>query len=57
MGSDDAITVTVKDKAGMTLPLTGQAGVTITWIAGGAGLALGITHLVRSRKNAEDSAE
>ena len=57
VGSDDAITVTVKDKAGMTLPLTGQAGVTITWIAGGAVLALGITHLVRSRKNAEDSAE
>lgn len=51
------VTVTVKDKAGMSLPLTGQAGVTVTWIAGGVVLALGITHLVRSRKNAEDSAE
>ncbi len=51
------VTVTVKDKAGMSLPLTGQAGVTVTWIAGGVVLALGITHLVRSRENAEDSAE
>ena len=51
------VTVTVKDKPGMSLPLTGQAGVTITWIAGGAVLALGITHLVRSRKNSEDNAE
>lgn len=57
VGADDAVTVTVKDKAGMSLPLTGQSGVTVTWIAGGVVLALGITHLVRSRKNAEDSAE
>lgn len=56
VGSDDAVTVTVKDKAGMSLPLTGQAGVTITWIAGGAVLALGITHLVRSRKRDENNA-
>lgn len=55
--STGVVTVTVKDKAGMSLPLTGQAGVTITWIAGGAVLALGITHLVRSRKNSEDNAE
>lgn len=54
---DGVVELVVKDKAGMSLPLTGQAGVTITWIAGGAVLALGITHLVRSRKNAEDSAE
>lgn len=54
---DGVVDLVVKDKAGMSLPLTGQAGVTITWIAGGAVLALGITHLVRSRKNAEDSAE
>lgn len=57
IGTDDTVTVTVKDKAGMSLPLTGQAGVTITWIAGGAVLALGITHLVRSRKRDENNAE
>jgi hypothetical protein len=45
-----AVTVTVKDKAGMGLPLTGQAGVTATWIAGGIVLAIGVTHLVRSRR-------
>ena len=50
VGSDDAVTVTVKDKAGMGLPLTGQAGVTATWIAGGIVLAIGVTHLVRSRR-------
>jgi hypothetical protein len=44
------VTVTVKDKAGMSLPLTGQAGVTATWIAGGIVLAIGVTHLVRSRR-------
>ena len=54
---DGVVDLVVQDNPGMTLPLTGQAGVTITWIAGGAVLALGITHLVRSRKNAEDSAE
>lgn len=54
---EGVIELTVKDNAGMSLPLTGQAGVTITWIAGGAILALGITHLVRSRKNSEDNAE
>ena len=55
VGSDNA--VTVKDKAGMSLPLTGQTGVTLTWVAGGVVLALGITHLVRSRKRDENSAE
>ena len=54
---DDVVTVTVKDKAGMSLPLTGQAGVTLTWVAGGVVLAFGITHLVRSRKRDENSAE
>ena len=48
--SDDTVVVTVKDKAGMSLPLTGQAGVTATWIAGGIVLAIGVTHLVRSRR-------
>lgn len=57
VGSDNAVTVTVKDKAGMSLPLTGQAGVTLTWVTGGVVLAFGITHLVRSRKRDENSAE
>ncbi len=57
VGSDNAVTVTVKDKAGMSLPLTGQAGVTLTWVVGGVVLAFGITHLVRSRKRDENSAE
>lgn len=48
--STGLVTVTVKDKAGMSLPLTGQAGVTATWIAGGIVLAIGVTHLVRSRR-------
>lgn len=48
--STGLVTVTVKDKAGMSLPLTGQAGVTATWIAGGVVLAIGVTHLVRSRR-------
>lgn len=51
------ISLVVSDKAGGTLPLTGQAGVTLTWVAGGAVLAFGITHLVRSRKRDENSAE
>ena len=41
----------------MSLPLTGQAGVTLTWVAGGVVLAFGITRLVRSRKRDENSAE
>lgn len=51
------INLVVSDKAGGTLPLTGQAGVTLTWVAGGVVLAFGITHLVRSRKRDENSAE
>lgn len=54
---DGVVDLVVKDKAGMSLPLTGQAGVTLTWIAGGVVLAFGITHLVRSRKRDENSAE
>lgn len=54
---DGVIDLVVKDKAGMSLPLTGQAGVTLTWVAGGVVLAFGITHLVRSRKRDENSAE
>ncbi|MGN0055314.1 MAG: isopeptide-forming domain-containing fimbrial protein [Atopobiaceae bacterium] len=49
------VELTVKDKAGHGLPLTGQAGVTFTWIAGGAVLAIGMAHLLRNRK--QDDAE
>lgn len=54
---DGVVDLVVKDKAGMSLPLTGKAGVTLTWVAGGVVLAFGITHLVRSRKRDENSAE
>ena len=44
------IALTVKDNAGMSLPLTGQSGVALLWVAGGVMVAAGATHLVRSRK-------
>jgi fimbrial isopeptide formation D2 family protein len=44
------VNLTVKDKAGHGLPLTGQAGVTITWVAGGVVLAFGVSRVVRNRK-------
>ena len=51
--STDAVNVVVMDKAGISLPLTGQAGITIAWVAGGALLVLGVAHLVRSRRRDE----
>jgi hypothetical protein len=47
---DGVIDLVVKDKAGMSLPLTGQSGVALLWVAGGVMVAAGATHLVRSRK-------
>lgn len=47
--------LTVTDKKGSNLPLTGLNGVTFTWIAGGAVLCIGVAHLIRSRKQAEES--
>ena len=47
----------VKNKQGSGLPLTGLNGVTFTWIAGGAVLCIGVAHLIRSRKQAEDSEQ
>lgn len=47
--------LTVTDKKGSGLPLTGLNGVTFTWIAGGAVLCIGVAHLIRSRKQAEES--
>ena len=49
--------LTVTDKKGSGLPLTGLNGVTFTWIAGGAVLCIGVAHLIRSRKQAEESEQ
>lgn len=54
---DGTVTLTVKNKKGSNLPLTGLNGVTFTWIAGGAVLCIGVAHLVRSRKQAEESEQ
>lgn len=51
------IPVTIKNKKGSNLPLTGLNGVTFTWIAGGAVLCIGVAHLIRSRKQAEESEQ
>lgn len=49
--------LTVTDKKGSNLPLTGLNGVTFTWIAGGAVLCIGVAHLIRSRKRDDGSEE
>lgn len=49
--------VTIQNKKGSSLPLTGLNGVTFTWIAGGAVLCIGVAHLIRSRKQAEESEQ
>lgn len=49
--------VTIQNKKGSGLPLTGLNGVTFTWIAGGAVLCIGVAHLIRSRKQAEESEQ
>lgn len=51
------IPVTIQNKKGSGLPLTGLNGVTFTWIAGGAVLCIGVVHLIRSRKQAEESEQ
>lgn len=51
------IPVTIQNKKGSGLPLTGLNGVTFTWIAGGAVLCIGVAHLIRSRKQAEESEQ
>lgn len=55
--NNGTITLTVKNKKGSNLPLTGLNGVTFTWIAGGAVLCIGVEHLIRSRKQAEESEQ
>lgn len=51
------IPLAIKNKKGSGLPLTGLNGVTFTWIAGGAVLCIGVAHLIRSRKQAEESEQ
>lgn len=51
------IPITIENKKGSGLPLTGLNGVTFTWIAGGAVLVIGVVHLIRSRKQAEESEQ
>ena len=51
------IPVAIQNKKGSGLPLTGLNGVTFTWIAGGAVLCIGVAHLIRSRKQAEESEQ
>lgn len=55
--TDGTVTLTVKNKKGSGLPLTGLNGVTFTWVAGGAVLCIGVAHLIRSRKQAEESEQ
>lgn len=51
------MSITIENKKGSGLPLTGLNGVTFTWIAGGAVLVIGVAHLIRSRKQAEESEQ
>lgn len=52
--STGKLSFTIVDQKGSGLPLTGLNGVTFTWIAGGAVLCIGVAHLIRSRKQAEE---
>jgi fimbrial isopeptide formation D2 family protein len=49
------VNITVGDTKSVGLPLTGQAGVTLTWVAGGLVLAFGVSRVVRNRR--ENDAE
>lgn len=51
------LSFTIVDQKGSGLPFTGLNGVTFTWIAGGAVLVIGVAHLIRSRKQAEESEQ
>lgn len=55
--TDGTVNLTVENKKGSNLPLTGLNGVTFTWIAGGAVLCIGVAHLIRNRKRDEGSEE
>ena len=55
--TDGIFNITVGDTKQVGLPLTGLNGVTFTWVAGGAVLCIGVAHLIRSRKQAEESEQ
>lgn len=55
--TDGIFNITVGDTKQVGLPLTGLNGVTFTWIAGGAVLCIGVAHLIRSRKQVEESEQ
>lgn len=55
--TNGVVHLTVTDQKGSNLPLTGLNGVTFTWVAGGAVLVIGVAHLIRSRKQAEESEQ
>lgn len=57
INDDGTFNITVGDTKKVGLPLTGLNGVTFTWIAGGAVLCIGVAHLIRSRKQAEESEQ
>lgn len=57
LNADGTFNITVGDTKQVGLPLTGLNGVTFTWIAGGAVLCIGVAHLIRSRKQAEESEQ
>lgn len=57
INNDGTFNITVGDAKQVGLPLTGLNGVTFTWIAGGAVLRIGVAHLIRSRKQAEESEQ
>lgn len=54
---DGTFNITVGNTKQIGLPLTGLNGVTFTWIAGGAVLCIGVAHLIRSRKQVEESEQ
>lgn len=49
------VTINVGNTKSVGLPITGLDGVTLTWVAGGAVLVIGVAHLIRGRR--EESEE
>lgn len=49
------VTINVGNAKSVGLPITGLDGVTLTWVAGGVVLVIGVAHLIRSRR--EESEE
>lgn len=49
------VTINVGNAKSVGLPITGLNGVTLTWVAGGAVLVIGVAHLIRGRR--EESEE